>query len=375
MRRVHVWGAALALAFAGAGCGGQYANIPALDAVEKVRVGPQAREGAVLAPQAFALAERERELARAAHRNGDRVGATLHADRALAAYQHATVLARLARAVEDTSKADAARASAEAELARLVAAREGLDREALELDKRLTVAQESLVPAVSRATDAQREAARLVAARSLATQARLLCGAARLLSPQLEGLADAEREALELEKKLEATGAQGSKAGAIDSAARARVGCLAVLTKARRSADRASAGQADALLTELSAVGTWTPIRDERGVVVSLRGAFQGTSLSADGEAKLKELGRVLAAHPTVAAQVVLHDAVAPSAGEAAANQERASLAAKTLAGAQGAPRVEAQTAGARVPIADPNDPKLRARNARLDVVFVTPRD
>jgi len=372
------WVSVVALGGSLAGCGGSKPPVAALDAVEKMRVSPAAREGAALAPQAFALAERERLLARAAQNDGDELGASLHADRALATYQHALVLARLARAEGESTKADTARGAAEAEARRLTTSREELDREGRELDKKLTVLQESLVPATSRPADAQRETARLTAARSLATQARLLCGAARLLSPSLDGLADAEKEAKELDGKLAtatSVGAASSKAPAIDTAAHARVACLTVLTKARRSPDRASAGQADALLTELSAAGSWSPYRDERGVVVTLRDVFKGTSLAADAEGKLKELGRVLGAHPAYAAQVVIHSATAPSNDELAAEKQRAELAAKAIASSAGSAKVEAEVAGNRAPVVDPSDVKLRAKNARLDVVFVTPKD
>jgi outer membrane protein OmpA-like peptidoglycan-associated protein len=55
-------------------------------------------------------------------------------------------------------------------------------------------------------------------------------------------------------------------------------------------------------------------------------------------------------------------------------DKQRAELAAKTLAAAAGTTdKVKAEVAGARAPIVDPSDAKNRARNARLDVVFVTP--
>ncbi|WP_394828362.1 hypothetical protein [Pendulispora albinea] len=357
------------------GCGGAAAtprgSFGALDAVERARSSPGAREGAALAPQEYGVAERERALAKKAHDEGDDVAARLYADHAIAAYEHAAVLARLARAQTDETKAQTARSAAQADARRLSQARIDVDREGAELDRRLTLSQEALVPS-SRPADPLREAARLQAARSLATQARLLCGAARLLSPNLEGLAGAEKEAADLEKKLESS----PKPAPIDAATHARVACLTVLTKVRRSEGRASAGQADALLAELSAAGSWSPVRDERGVVVTLRDTFSKSSgLTADGEAKLKELGRVLGAHPGVAVQVVVHDAAAPSAQEAVLDKQRADNAAKALASAANSTRVHGETAGSRAPLVDPSDAKLRARNARLDIVFVTPTD
>ncbi|WP_394850749.1 hypothetical protein LZC95_25245 [Pendulispora brunnea] len=362
--------AVLALISACGGGGSQRGALGVLDNVERARSTPGAREAATLAPQEYGVAERDRALAKKAHEDGDDTAARLYAEHALASYEHATVLARLARAQSDETKAQTARTTAQADARRLAQARIDVDREGAELDRRLTLAQESLVP-TSRPADPQREAARLLAARSLATQARLLCGAARLLSPTLDGLAEAEKEAADIEKKLEGN----PRPVPIDAATHARVACLAVLTKVRRTAERAGAGQADALLAELSAAGNWSPVRDERGVVVTLRDAFAKNALNTDGETKLKELGRVLGAHPNLAVQVVVHDATAPSAQEAGQDKQRADTAAKTIASAANSTRVRGEVAGTRTPLVDPADAKLRARNARIDVVFVTPKD
>jgi outer membrane protein OmpA-like peptidoglycan-associated protein len=127
-------------------------------------------------------------------------------------------------------------------------------------------------------------------------------------------------------------------------------------------------------LSELSAAGGWDPARDERGVVVTLRDVFNGTSLTLPASKALAELGRVAAAHPSFALQVVVHDAVAPSPADQAADALRAQAAAAALvaAGAQPA-RVKPEVAGARAPIVDPANAQHRGRNARVDVVFVSP--
>ena len=142
------------------------------------------------------------------------------------------------------------------------------------------------------------------------------------------------------------------------------------MTRARRAAARDEQG-ADALLSELSASGWWDPTRDERGVVVTLRGAFQGTKLTDDGEAKLESLGRVAASHPGFGVQVVVHDAQ-PPASKDEGDARRADATVKALVtGGAAASHVKAELAGARVPIVDPGDSRLRARNERIDVVFV----
>lgn len=344
-----------------------------MDEVERARVAPSAASAASLAPQVFAMAEQERALAKKAYDEGHEVEAGLHAERALVTYQHAGVLARLQRADREAQAAEAALATKDDEARRLAAARAKVDAEGDALDKELKVVRARFAPPASGPADARREAARLVAARSLATQARLLCGAARLVGATTL-LEEPEKRLDALDKTLDASAKPASRAAAIDDAARARASCLDVLTRTRRAADRSGAGLADALLAELSAAGGWDPVRDERGVVVTLRDAFHGDALTKEAEARLKELGRVLAAHPGDAAQVVVHDAVAPSKTEEAADQRRAEAAAKALSDAAGAnAKVKAFAAGARAPIVDPSD-AARGRNARLEVVLVTPQ-
>jgi outer membrane protein OmpA-like peptidoglycan-associated protein len=335
------------------------------------------REAQSLAPQAFAIADQELKLARQAESSGDTLTAELHADRSLASYAHAVALARLARATAEEASANEARGSASELAQRYAAQRKAIDREAEDLDKQLRIARESQLPAPSGAADPEREKARVVAAQALVTQARLLCSASRLVSPQAQGLADAETAVTSLEKQLDS----GAKAAApIDPAARARAACLTVLTKARRAAV-ADADPSDPLLAELSQASAsgdkkrleLSPARDERGVVVTLRGAFQGTALTPEAEATLKDLGRVAAAHPGFGVQVVVHDAQPPSGAEAAANGKRGDALKKVLTdGGAAADKIKVEQAGARAPVIDPRDTKHQGRNARVEVVFVT---
>jgi outer membrane protein OmpA-like peptidoglycan-associated protein len=130
---------------------------------------------------------------------------------------------------------------------------------------------------------------------------------------------------------------------------------------------------ADELLSEISASGGLDPSRDERGVVVRLRDVFEGTKLAKKAEPQLADLGRIAAAHPDVAVQIVVHDAATPSKADAANDAQRADAVVQALiaAGAK-AERVKGETAGAKAPIVDPGDAAHRALNARVDVVFVT---
>lgn len=364
------------------GCGGSNASSTArVNDAEKYRSTLQGGDAPTLAPQAFAIAEQELQLAKGAASSGDATGADLHADRAIAAYQHAVVLARLARATQDEAAANEALARASERTQAFAAQRRAMDREADDLDKKLRVAREAQLPPSSGPTDPERERARMVAAQSLAMQARLLCSAARLVSPDAPGLGDAETAVTSLEKELDTAKAKAP----IDAAARARASCLTSLTKARRASSAGSADQADILLSELSQSGAapktanaapadLAPSRDERGVVVTLRSIFQGDKLTRDGEAAVKDLGRVAAAHPSFGVQVVVHDAERPSPSEVAVDQKRGDAVARALVeGGAASSKVKVEQAGARAPLVDPKDARRRDRNARVEVVFVAP--
>ena len=320
-----------------------------------------------MAPQAFAEAEQLRDEARKARDAGDDVGAALRAERAIAAYERAMVLARLAKATTDLASAQTDLSRTESELHSLAATRAEVTRDGEELDKKIKVAQELHAPPPAGPADASREAARLVAARSLAVQARLLCGAAHLVVPSLTGLKEAEDATAELEKKLEGS----PKAAPIDDAGARRVACLDLLTKARRTTEgqttTSGPTDADALLAELSGA-SWTPTRDERGVVITLRDVFAGSQVSVAMESKLKDLGRIAGAHSGLGLQVVTHDSFELKGGV-----DRAAAVGKVLvAGGAPADKVEGEAAGTKSPLVDPADAKNRARNARVEIVFVT---
>lgn len=373
MKRAAV---AFALAFSIAACGGASGtSVARISDASRMRATLAGKDAEKLSPQAFAEADAALRDAREAEARGDATAAELHAERAMAAYQRAVALARLARATEEEASAREALARALEQAQRWSVARATAEREADDLEKQLKVAREAKLPAPSGAADPDRERARLVAAQSLVTQARLLCSAARLVSPQAPGLTEAENAAADLEKKLD----QKPRPAPIDAAARARAACLSSLTKAKR-AGSSEADRSDALLGALSqstdpkAKGAvdLAPARDERGVVVTLRNVFKGEALTQEAQTTLKDLGRVAAAHPSFAVQVVLHDATPPSAAEAAVNAKRGEAVVKALE-AGGAPpaKMKVEQAGARAPVIDPADAKRRERNARVEIVFV----
>jgi hypothetical protein len=380
------WAAALVSLAAAllAGCAHTVVASQAVVDMDRVRVAPAVTEGAALAPQQYQHAEDERREALLANEQGDRESADLHAERAHVAYERAVALARLARATTEGEAARLALAKEIDEAQRLAATRAPFEMAADVASTELAVAREALVPAHIGPADGARERARLVAARSLGAEGHLLCGAAHLLAelavaggqpggqPVDPARLDAATHGIQaFEASL---GKAGSGAARLETAAKARAACLDALTHMRRAAGEArqGAGDADALLSALSAHGGWDPLRDERGVVVTLRGAFKGTTLVPEADRELQELGRVAAAHPGNPIQVVVHDATAPSAGEKAADEARGRVALSALHPAAPS-RVE--TIGESLPVTDPSDARNRGRNARLEVVFVSGTD
>ena len=109
------------------------------------------------------------------------------------------------------------------------------------------------------------------------------------------------------------------------------------------------------------------PSRDDRGVSVAIRNAFDGAVLSAAARERLVALGQVAKAHPDFPVLVVVHGAKARATP---ADVDRASTPAQTLREA-GASRIETKAVGDALPVAIPgHDAK---RNERVEVVFVAP--
>lgn len=365
--RVALAGAALLLA----GCSAHRDPLVLAD-VDRVRVSPAAVEASKADPTAYAHAEALRRRAAEEETNGNVVAAQLLADRAAVAYSRAVLAVRRLRAQQQLDHAAGKQLRAQHELETFTASRAKLDAEAGDLELRLSVAREVLLPARSGPADPAREAARLTAARSLAAQARLLCSAAHLApsdAAAVAALAATERELVTLEERL----ATGPRPAPIDAAARQRAACLDRLTRARR-AGNAAPDASDALLAELSARGGYDPSPDERGVVVVLRDIFAGTTLTPRAVERLTELGRVAAANPRMGVLAVLHDATPPTDVESKRDRERLDAAVRALEKGGVAPsKLRGELARALAPLIDPSDVKARGRNERLEVVFVMP--
>jgi hypothetical protein len=327
-----------------AACGGTVGKGSVIDDVERIRVSPGAQEGRSLAPEIHARAEQERAEAQCAHSAGHDIEAALHAERAAAAYAHALAVARRIRATTELEEARKSLASATAQTTSLEAAYEELQRKAEEMEQRVRAGRKHVSPGSGSAQDG-----------SLREQARLLCDAAKMVAEDAPGLSEAEAELSNAKS---------------DDGAEARQRCLDVLARARRAIGGDS-GSADALLAELSAVSGWDPARDDRGVVITLRGAFRAAELTRNAAATLTKLGRVASAHPTYALQVVVHDAHLQRTADATDEKRAAAAIGSLVAGGASASRVKAELAGTRIPIVDPRDSNASSRNERMEVVFV----
>jgi flagellar motor protein MotB len=351
---------------------------PVLADLEQVRGGATAVEAARYAKDTLAKAEKLHKEAEAAFDKGDNAGAQLLAERALAVYAQAAAVARIARADAQASEAQEALTKAEAEQAALDADLARATAEANALELRVKVARDAQPIQPSGKADPEREKARLAAARALSLEGRMLCAAARLLGSPDDKVRTQLDEAEAALGKVEAElGAATVPAAPIDGATRARAGCLAALTAVRRAATPTSraAGAGDTLLAAISATGSFSPSRDDRGVGVTLRGIFSGAgaALSPQGEAKLAELGKIAAAHPAFPVEVVIHSDKPAAGRDEEALKARAEAVQKALEKtAGGKAKIAAVVAGNRGPVADPAGPD-KARNARVEIVFVTP--
>jgi outer membrane protein OmpA-like peptidoglycan-associated protein len=94
--------------------------------------------------------------------------------------------------------------------------------------------------------------------------------------------------------------------------------------------------------------------------------------VSKEASEQLESLGRVAAANPALPLLIVLHEAEPPRA-EAQKRSDRRAEAVKQLIGKHRAAKVETLQAGATRPVVDPSNKKDRARNERVELVFVDP--
>lgn len=379
------------------------ARPPVMARLDEVRASPAAAEAEKWAPQAHAHALEHQARADRALRDGDAEAAALLAERAIAAHEHAWVLARLARAERRRLDAEAELERHRSTLDALRARHQQLAAEAEALEVRAQVERSMSALPPHEASPAERQQARQRAAAALSAQARLLCVSVRLLGDEQRASPLIARLD-ELDRKL----ASGAAPKGLDAAAELRWGCSRLISDVRRqntapaaetsrsgssragalgagepgpagSAEDSSAGPpstarvapvpADVLLDELSAAGA-TPSRDDRGVSVSLRGLFgPGGQLTGAARDELQRLGRVADAHPDFPLLLVGHSA----SPQGDAEVERQLQIVRTALGAAGVGEPAVESVGDRQPLLPPRSPAARERNQRIELIFVAP--
>ncbi len=328
----------------------------------RLRDGADMTEAKAQAPQIFAQGDEELARARAQLAEGDETGASLHAETAQALFYRAKVQVRLARAQAAALDADRAAREAQTERESLEKTRRELTRTSEDLDVKLRIAREKAFPAASGPASPERDQARRAAAKSLEAEARLLCTAARLVGAPNDEVTQAEADITSLEKETTLSAGQE-----LDKAARVRVRCLSVLEHARKDEVRAGS-QNDALLASLGAAG-FAPSRAEQGVAVTLPNAFEGARLSSAASQKLTELGRI-AREEKVGVELVIHDDREPASADADKAKGELAVAALVSGGADRA-NVKVELPQTKLPLFDPKDNARKAKNARVEVIFV----
>lgn len=360
------WVALALLAFA-AGCSSRPAPQSVVSA-NYAAESPLVRESETLSPQAHAEAERLRKLAEKLHSEGKDEEAAVVAEEALAAYQLAITTGRGVRAQLRKESSLAAVKKAEEELAALEARQRAAlaEADAYELQARVALDTEPLkdVDKVS----PERALARQRAALQLTSEARVLCLGAELLdAKKRDQLAPLFVEVDQLQKDL----SMGSvKADLYLRATKARSGCLRVLTEIRRPESRKApeAGFNDRLLHALTETNRLLAFRDDRGVVVNVK--TPAGPLSAEVKEVLGLLGGTARQNPEFPVLVVVHTARAhqEKSGDDIGKQVREALL------AAGAAQVTVHLAGHAEPVVDRRVAGADGENARVEIVFVSPR-
>lgn len=362
--------AVLVAATAVAGC----TSIPPPDILaelQRIREVPASLEAKRYAPPAYERAEQLRQQAEDAFERGEHATSQILGEQAVAAYAHAAMLARVARAEEQLVAAEGAAETSDQALAELDAEHQQLAAEISALELRLKILRDAEPHLPSPAAGPKRERARREAVDAMRLQARLLCTAAQLLAQRQPAkppeLAAARQKLDELAELLAA-----SPAAPIDHAMRARAACLQALTLVRRTGQQAKPvqnppGGADALLQTLTVAGHGTPRRDDRGVVVTLRGLFAGEKLTKAGHSRLAELAQTATAHPRYPLLVVVHQDLPTPPAQERRWQKRGQAVVTALGG-----NAALELAGTSQPVVDPAS-QYRSRNARVEIVFVSP--
>jgi len=338
----------------------------ALEQVTRYAATPHLRMAQRWAAATFRQAERDRQQAEALWKQGDAASAALWAERALATFERALLQARQAVAATELEKAKAELAPSAQQLQQLQEEKRQLEADLRVIEMRKKVIHDALPLVVPAAASGAREVARRESARALVAEAEQLCAAAQLVGASASDLEPLQRQNLELATLLVATG----RPAPIDSAMRQRSACLALLTAARRPRrSAASSDEADLVLAELSRLGSFAPVRDERGVAVTLHDAFADAELTPAAAQHVRDLIGAMTSHAALPLLVVLHTSD-PLDAKRRPRQEQRAHAVRRAFGRQD-PTLEVMLAGASKPLVDAKDQGARSRNERLEIVWI----
>lgn len=333
---------------------------PALDEADALAATPSSRNAAQLAPQAHARAEALRREAERAFTEGQPAEAGLLAERSLAAYEHAWVLARLATAEQRRVRAGSKRAADQAELERLQGQLALLRQRAASLEARASA--ELVLASEASAPPEGLHQRQLLAdgARALLAQARVLCACLRLAQPTRD------LSSLHMAMDAAATEVAADAAASVGLAAAARAGCESALTQIATEALGASGLRSDQLLTALSRAGL-EPSQDARGVSVTLAAEDARWGDRAVDTHSLEVIAQVAGAHPRFALLLVGH----AGRGADRARVEAWTKRLRARLEALGVPAIDAVSLGGELPLTSPDLPGAGALNRRVEFVFV----
>lgn len=314
-----------------------------------------------LAPQAFARAEGLRLEAEEAQAEGRSQLAAALAERSLVAFERAALEARKIEALKRIATAEQTSRTRQGEIARLAALQAEIASETKGLELRIEIETNTLARPTLGAEDARRTAARVETARSITQAARVLCAAAHLLSSEDEEANAAMHEADSLSTTLATLPAHEALTRALDQ----RVKCLAALSKLKRRAARTSADAGDEFLASLSpSFADLRPHRDDRGVVLTARDAWDGRQLTPTGRDILDRIAKLSSARP-LPLLVVLHSEGKPGAASTAVQPALADLQ-------RDLPRATFVQPTTRLPsLLDL--PSSGSPGSRIEFIFVTP--
>ncbi len=342
---------------------------PPVSQADAVAESQAASEAQVLAPQAFAAAEKMRAEASWLYDEGRLEEAGIAGEQAIAGYNEAFALARAAKASERIAVAQKELDQAKLAVAQLdvLQGQIAADADAYEMRARVHLDQEEVkdVDAISPA----RAKARRLAAKQIAAEANTLCLATRLLDADAANLDEAEKKISVLAKEL----SQGSvKDDLYPRATEVRADCLKRLTLVRRPATKKNpeSAESDRLLKDLSETGKLFAYRDDRGVVVNLPSPLspQG-SLSESAMEALKILAGTAKAHPEFPVLLVIHTAKNGQEKRA----EQLSSAARTALESGGVVKLAVQDVQDSQPVVSSRLQGSAEKNERVEVIFVTP--